>query len=152
MAANFSITGLEDFVGLIAAATQVAKDPFKLEGKKSIRAAFFQEQKKVFDSEGQAQGARWEALKASSLRYRKPGKILHQSGRLRDSLTSANEGDTVIQVFKDKLILGSRVPYARFHQTGTDRMKARPPLVATQKLADTLAQATFTALQKALGA
>jgi phage gpG-like protein len=44
------------------------------------------------------------------------------SGRLRDSLTRA-------RVTPHSVSIGTEVPYARFHQYGTRRMPARPPIM-----------------------
>lgn len=58
-----------------------------------------------------------------------PGKtILRRTDRLYASLTSRSP-DTVWEVTPRTIRFGTRVPYFVYHQTGTRRMPARPPLV-----------------------
>ncbi len=65
-----------------------------------------------------------------------PGQpILVRTGRLRASLTGRN-ADTVEVQEPQLLRIGTRVPYARFHQTGTSRMPPRPPIVLTEAVKD----------------
>jgi len=62
-------------------------------------------------------------------RKRGRGSILVDSGALRGSLTQAGHPEQIVELGRDSLLYGTRVPYARFHQRGTRRMPARPPLV-----------------------
>src|SRR4051794_23528439 len=78
-----------------------------------------------FDDEGPG----WAPLAPSTVLSRAalgypPGPILHRSGRMRRSLTGGAESTTDID--GTTLRLGSSVPYAEFHQTGTANMPARP--------------------------
>jgi len=56
-----------------------------------------------------------------------PGtKILERTRRLRDSLAPGSTGpDTVIEAGPTMLQYGTRVPYAKFHEEGTRRMRRR---------------------------
>jgi phage gpG-like protein len=59
---------------------------------------------------------------------RYPGApILVRTGRLFRSLT-ANTDDTIADIQPDHLTFGTRVPYALYHQLGTRKMPARPPI------------------------
>lgn len=52
--------------------------------------------------------------------------ILVRTGRLRDSLSQrGGTADTISRVGKITMVLGTRVPYGRFHQTGTEKMPMR---------------------------
>ncbi len=84
-----------------------------------------------FASEGEHLGTPWARLTEKTLRARvRPGGnrggVLRDTNRLWASLTKprAPEGVTVME--KHEYMRGSVVPYARFHQEGTDRMPARP--------------------------
>lgn len=65
--------------------------------------------------------ARWKAKHA-------PGKsILRFRDRLYGSLTEANHAEQIYDATPDRLEWGTRVPYARIHQTGSLKMQDRPP-------------------------
>jgi phage gpG-like protein len=72
-----------------------------------------------------AQGPGWAPLTASTIRSRRyPGKpILSQTEALKNSLTSRPLG--VERITNNNAVLGTNVPYAGFHQSGTSRMPAR---------------------------
>ena len=56
----------------------------------------------------------------------KPGRpILVFSGALRDSVTGTGNSDTILNIGKQSLIQGTKVPYARFIQEGTAKMPLR---------------------------
>lgn len=79
-----------------------------------------------FDTEGRGG---WAPLSPAYAR-RKRAKygdrpILVASGRLRASLTTSPD---VRRVDRDSMEVGSTVPYGVFHQRGTKRMPARPPV------------------------
>ncbi len=85
---------------------------------------FAQMQQKRFDAEGPG----WAALSPEYAKWKarhfggKP--ILQRSGALMASLTS--RGSVVQNMSPAALTLGSVVPYAKYHQSGTSRMPARP--------------------------
>jgi phage gpG-like protein len=92
---------------------------------------------KAFASEGASgESGKWVALKPAyaKIKAKKWGNvpILTASGRLRQSLTSQT-GDSIIQKETDALTVGSTVPYGRYHQTGTRKMPARPPISLTEQ-------------------
>lgn len=84
----------------------------------------------AFKREGSPKGA-WAALSEYTLRTRRyPGMpILVQTGALKRSLTQANNSEHILDAHRDYVEIGSRVPYAVYHQTGTRKMPAREMLV-----------------------
>lgn len=86
-----------------------------------------------FSSEGRAEGTPWAPLAPSTLRRRRPGStgapILQSSGALLRSLTAPGAPGHVEQLEDQSLAIGSSLPYALFHQTGTRRIPARPMIV-----------------------
>jgi phage gpG-like protein len=96
-----------------------------------------------FASQGGAEGAPWapragaagvrpsHATRKTSRRERR-SPLLQRTGALRDSLTRRGSSGAVENVAALSLALGSRVPYAVFHQLGTHRMPARPLLVLSE--------------------
>lgn len=68
-----------------------------------------------FGAESDPYGGKWPALKRRRKRDKKggkAGKILQDTGKLRSSIHSIVEADTVI--------VGTNLPYATFHQHGTN--------------------------------
>lgn len=58
--------------------------------------------------------------------------ILVFSGRLRDSVTARMNGDSIFEVGRDSVTVGTKTPYAPFIQRGTRKMPARPFLFVTR--------------------
>jgi phage gpG-like protein len=87
-----------------------------------------------FASEGRAGGAPWAIRKSrGGARSRSAGwPLLVRTGTLRDSLTAPGAAH-IEEMDARSLTLGSRVPYAMFHQLGTRRMPARPMIVLTDE-------------------
>lgn len=96
---------------------------------------FRRTQDNVFKSQGSFEGrSGWVAL-SPYYRLQKAkiygGKpILTATGALRTSFTRKG-GNHISQISNDRLILGSRDPKGAYHQSGTSRMPARPPLTAS---------------------
>ena len=63
------------------------------------------------------QGPGWPPLKPSTLRYRRGGKILQDTGLLVGSV-HADSGPDFAEAYSD-------VPYGKFHITGTSTMERR---------------------------
>jgi len=57
-------------------------------------------------------------------------KILVRTGDLRKSLTKRG-GDNIRRIGRQRMEVGTRVKYAKFHQRGTRRMPAREPIRVT---------------------
>jgi phage gpG-like protein len=96
---------------------------------------FRKTQSAVFRSQGSYEGrSGWVAL-SPNYRLQKAkiygGKpILTASGALKTSFTRKG-GNHISQISNDRMILGSNDPKAGFHQNGTSKMPARPPLTAS---------------------
>lgn len=87
-----------------------------------------------FNSQGAFSGG-WAPLAPSTLAgKRRAGldpRILHATLRLRKSLTNSTSSDHVYKVTADGMELGSKVPYGRYHQSGTVNMPQRRPVQFT---------------------
>lgn len=100
-----------------------------------VQRRFYQIEKEQFGSEGAAgKSGKWAALTSPyrEIKQKRYGEqpILQATGRGYKSLTSANS-DSVVEKRPQELVLGSRLPYMKFHQTGTRRMKKREPISLT---------------------
>jgi len=62
--------------------------------------------------------------------------ILVASGDLRDSVTGKGNSDTVLNIGKQSLVQGTKVPYARYVQEGTVKMPGRKYLFIDDAQAD----------------
>lgn len=99
-----------------------------------IEQIYFRAQLEQFASIGSRGGAVWTPLSDSYRRWKEkkyPGRpILVLTGRLKRSLSVAGVGggDQVRELEPLSLTIGSVVPYALYHQRGTKRMVARPPI------------------------
>jgi phage gpG-like protein len=91
-----------------------------------------------FATEGRAEGTPWPPRKRSrvgaglappSKRATQASPLLVRTGALRDSLIGPSALGHVEELEAQSLTLGSRLPYALFHQLGTRRMAARPLIV-----------------------
>ncbi|MDE2097862.1 MAG: phage virion morphogenesis protein [Patescibacteria group bacterium] len=93
---------------------------------------FYAQEKDQFKSEGTEGGEEWQQLSPEYEKWKEvhfPGKpILQRTGDLYKSLTSASDPNTVNRQERKTLTLGSKVPYAIYHQRGTSRMPARPEI------------------------
>jgi phage gpG-like protein len=99
-----------------------------------IAAVFYIGESARFASEGF--GA-WPPLSDGYRKWKQkhyPGqKILSLTGALRESLTSRTGASAVYQDEALQLTLGTATHYAKYHQYGTGRMPARPPIDITQE-------------------
>ncbi len=104
----------------------------------AIADDFLQIEARQFATEG-GLGRPWPPLSPAYAAWKAkhyPGApILVRTGRLRASLTSRG-GDHVEAIEPQMLKIGTAVPYARFHQTGTKRMPPRPPIVIPEEAKD----------------
>lgn len=113
-----------------------------------VRTAFFEIEQDQFQSGG-AKGASgtWAALspKTEAIKIQKYGTFALLAGpliattRLYKSLTRSTE-DTIFETTKTTMAIGTSVPYAKFHQRGTRRMPARPPIDLSDKQKDDLSK------------
>ena len=58
--------------------------------------------------------------------------ILVATGALRDSLTKPRHKNMIFQVDANGILLGSTIPYFKYHQLGTTKMPKRPPISLTK--------------------
>ena len=102
-----------------------------IEGWLDVEQTFYEIETKLFRTEGASGGQAWPALTAkyaAQKSRRFPGRgILRLTGDLQRSLTGRGAGG-IREIRPMEMTLGTTVPYAIFHQTGTRRMRARPPI------------------------
>jgi phage gpG-like protein len=94
--------------------------------------AFYAIEREQFASQGGAgRSGKWKELSAAYAKAKAkayPGMpILQRTGRLMRSLTG-NTGDSVLEKREQEFSIGSKVPYGRYHQSGTSKMPQRSPI------------------------
>lgn len=93
---------------------------------------WYKELAKNFDTAGRHASGGWAPLKPATVAdKRRRGldrRILHATLRLRRSLTQAGAPDGIRVITAHSAAIGTTVPYARFHQSGTSKMPRRRPL------------------------
>ena len=98
---------------------------------REIVADFRKGEREQFATEGRYGSGGWVPLSLRTQLFKAqyyPGAtILVRTGRLRESL-AASTADTIEELRPLRLQVGSRVPYAIFHQHGTSQMPPRPPI------------------------
>lgn len=86
-----------------------------------------------FATEGEGSWKQLSAAYAAQKAMVFPGQpILVATGDLRDSLTTPTR--LAQSIGPDSLSVGSDVSYAAYHQSGTQFMPARPPLIPVTKM------------------
>lgn len=100
---------------------------------------FYAQEKDQFRTEGAEGGERWEELSPEYAAWKEasyPGKpILQRTGDLVGSLTSASDPNAVKVEERKTLTLGSKVPYAIYHQSPKPRtvLPRRPEIMLTEE-------------------
>lgn len=84
----------------------------------------------LFDTEGRGE---WAELAPSTIERKAtegyPSKILQATEALYDSLTGGlGAAGHVEHITEDEILYGTTVPWAQYHQSGTSKMPARPPV------------------------
>ena len=100
---------------------------------------FAEQEKKQFKSEGEAGGQTWQELSPAYAGWKAaqyPGtRILERTGDLERSLTQANDPNGVRIEGRKTLTLGSKIPYAIYHQSIQPRkvLPRRPEIMLPEK-------------------
>lgn len=98
-----------------------------------VRDKFYEIEKAQFDSEGgKGASGKWQELTeryaAQKIdRYGAGKKILEATGDLEASLTGDNAG-SYYWSNKTEIAVGSTIPYGIYHQRGSEKLPARPPI------------------------
>jgi phage gpG-like protein len=95
----------------------------------TIAAVFYESTRQRFASDG---FGTWPRLSDGYSKWKIknfPGEgILSATGNLRRSLTDRFGPNAVYEEEPQSLLLGTNIPYATYHQYGTSKMPARPPI------------------------
>ena len=135
------VKGLEELQESTGELGKWARGPFRGRAAEKIRDDFLGEVATSFKSRGRSTGRSWAPLSPTYKAWKDsayPGRpLLVLTGRLRESLTNARSRDSVYNRRQNgcKLVsLGTRGPYAGYHQHGTSKMPRRPVVVVKSKI------------------
>lgn len=127
----FDVSVLNAHMAALDAALDDMSSPLELIAD-DVQHRVFKEQ---FDTEGGRANA-WQPLApeyaAWKARHFAGAPILVRTGAMRADFLGEGEG-SIRRVTRDSLEVGATSKFARFHQTGTGRMPARPPIDATDQ-------------------
>ncbi|KKK94866.1 hypothetical protein LCGC14_2678540 [marine sediment metagenome] len=104
-----------------------------------IEDDFYAMEKDQFRSEGKEGGEPWQELSAAYAEWKEaryPGKpILERTGDLEASLTSGSDPNAVKIEKRKELTLGSKIPYAIYHQSPKPRkaLPRRPEIMLSEE-------------------
>lgn len=91
----------------------------------------------TYITQGSSAGQPWPQLSPAYAEWKNakwPGMPLGVlSGATRESLTFPNDSNGIWRAGPTSLTVGTKVPYARYLQSGTRRMPPRPPLTASRE-------------------
>lgn len=103
---------------------------------KAVRLVFYKIVSSIFQAEGGASG-KWTALTAAyaKVKLRRWGNqpILTASGTLYRSLTQEGAEGSTFTESAQEMEVGTTIKYGAYHQTGTNKMPARPILDFTDE-------------------
>ncbi|QDV78084.1 phage virion morphogenesis protein [Botrimarina mediterranea] len=89
-------------------------------------------------------GQAWAPLKPATIKRKGHSRILVETGRLGVSLTQSGHPDAVVEIVDEPgqggFSRGTAVEYAGYHQKGTKRMPARPPVGVDEEYVDGFAE------------
>jgi phage gpG-like protein len=133
---RISTAGGDEIVAVLAEIREATEDLMK--AWPAVVRKLRQQLRYHFSGEGSTgRAGKWAALSAPYAKWKAkhyPGKpILERTGRLRASLVDSGSHDSLEILSPRFVFVGSRVPYAGFHQEGTSRMPRRPPISPTDR-------------------
>lgn len=114
----------------------------------AITSKLFDIEREIFDSEGRGQWAplspRYAAWKARHY----PGQpLLVLTGAMRQAFTNSS-GAEIVRQPQSLLVKWSTPEYAKYHQTGTTYMPARPVLVVERQDVEAIAEVARDEIRK----
>lgn len=96
---------------------------------------------RAFAHEETVDGTPWAPLKPATIKRKGNDRILVEHGALIASLVTVGGPNNIAEVHPQELIFGTSDPKALFHQYGTSKMPARPPVGLSRETLDRIADA-----------
>jgi len=133
---------IEDFIFNVSGYAERADDLTPV-FEDTILPKIMRREQRMFETRGASSGVYWSPLKGSTVERKKRNPDvthifdpLRETDALMKSLSERGARYQVLDVDQDGFTFGTSHPAAGFHQEGTGRMRARPPLVIPKKHAE----------------
>lgn len=163
LAIEFSVagdTGGPAVMEKLSVAFERAGDELKDFGKHifpKLNPVFEAEERRQFDAQGGGPRGGWAALSPAYARWKEqnfPGQgILRRTDALYEALTESSSIFAERTQRGDTFEFGTRgVPYASYHQVGTDGMPPRPPFDFSEDFESDIARAALQGAREAVAA
>jgi phage gpG-like protein len=144
---SYDIENDKDFIDLLDKVGKLSLSRFVMGEAARIIKKF---SKANFTLQGSGQYPPLSARYAKTKSRLRPGSpILVYDGDLRDSIVKKTK-DSILVIGEAFLILGTKVPYAIFHDQGTKHMPQRKPLFLTEKMVVQIVKVYEAHLEKTL--
>lgn len=92
-----------------------------------------------------------ERYRKRKARIRPSASILVLNGFLRDGIIGKTK-DSILKITKNTAIVGTKTPYAKFHDEGTKNLPVRKPLFLTAKMVEQMIKTYSANIDKGLKA
>lgn len=92
----------------------------------------------MFGGQHDSNGSPWAVLAPSTVARKGQDRILFETGALMESLVTIGGSNNIAEAFPRGLVFGTSDEKAMFHQEGTLRMPARPPVGLSEETLDRL--------------
>lgn len=141
------LQGFKGLEGLLIDMGKAAADGDYTSTLLDIQSDLEEQERQMFQGEHAADGEPWAPLRPTTVAAKGHSRILYDLGELWASLTEAAAEGAIRELDSEGLTFGTDHRAARYHQDGTSRMPARPPVGLSEetadKAADRIAQRTL---------
>lgn len=144
--------GIEDLDALFAEMQDHVENADYTETLEGFQQTIAEQEAGMFAGEYDSNLVSWSELKPSTIKRKGHDRILVETGALRESLVHVGGTGNIHSATSRQLVYGTSDEHAIFHQFGTRKMAARPPVGLTEdslrKLTDNVADATVEILMR----
>ena len=131
---------LEQLIPLFSDIMQKVEQADYSEVFREVLPILTEQEQRMFDEERDSSGRSWPPLAQSTIVKKGHDQILVDTGALRKSLVDIDDSFNIHEIQPRELIFGTSDPKALYHQEGTGRMPARPPVGISDETAETIAE------------
>lgn len=142
----------EELARIFAEIGEIVANADYTEVMESFMPIFAADESRAFAHEMTVEGEPWAPLKPSTVARKGNDRILVEHGALIASLVNVGGPHNIHEAMPRGAIFGTSDPKALFHQLGTSRMPARPPVGISEETLDRLCEAVADRTVELIGA